>query len=201
MATQRSRSEKSAIRAAAGMMAEVWLALDRAVRERGGDDDAVAQLTTNKGQHLIGPIADLLVNTVAVPIMQVGWHLVLTWIIGVCRFVTYVDPNITADNFPFQLGDLTIKEVIKVAIPVAMSTQDVLKFLDNRGLRPATLVELLWWWLTHPAEQSNCMVVALGSVWDGNAPFVGGDGAHRCLALGTVALDCSAPCAFAAVRK
>lgn len=201
MGKTRSADEKSAIRKAAGMMSAVWLLLEAAVRERGGDDDSIAQLNTAKGQHLIGPIADLLVGKVAAPMVQVAWSVCLAWIIAACKFVSYVHPDITAEHFPPQPGDLIIKEVIDVAIPRSMSTPEVLKFLDEKSLRPATLVELLWWWITNPQKQSNCLVVALGSVWHGSVPYVYGSGDGRGLGLYSVGLDWDTYCAFAAVSK
>jgi len=201
MAKQRSAAERSAIVGAAGMMSAVWLALQAAVRQLGGKDEDLYRLNTPEGQTIIDKMAELVVGTVLAPLTQVAWNLVLNWIIGACRFVTYMHPDITAEHFPLQLRDLTIKEVIDVAIPRSMSTPDVLKFLDEKGLRPATLVELLWWWLTNPAKQSNCLVVALGSVWDGRAPCVCGGGVDRYLDLLALALDWSANCTFAAVRK
>jgi len=201
MAKNMGPGQKSAVRSAAGKMAAIWMALEAAVRQRGGNDDAILQLDSEGAQSLLEKIAELLVAKVAVPIVNVAYQAVLTWVIAVCRFVSYVDPNITAANFQLQLGDLTLKEVIVVAIDKAMSTADVLQHLDNQGLRPATLLELLYWWLTNPNKHANCLVVALGQVWRGGVPYVYGRGVCRELSLCAVASGWGQVCSFAAVRK
>lgn len=197
MSANRSKAELSAIRKAAGVMSAVWLLLDDAVRRRKGDDDAISQLNTAKGQHLIESIADLLVGKV----VQVAWNIILPWIIAACQLVDGVDQDITAERFPLQPDDLTIKNVINVAIPHSMSSFEVVRYLNTEGLRPATLVELLWWWLTNPTKQEDCLVVALGSAWGGRVPYIIGDVVDHKLCLSGLTGEWERNHTFAAVSK
>lgn len=190
---------KSEFIKAFGKAFEVFQAIINMVLDLGGSDEEVGRLITDKDR--VRQIAELIIGKAATPIIQVAWSLVLPWIIAACKFASYVNGDITAANFPYQPGDLTISDVVIVKIERTMSTPDVLKLLDDKGLRPARLMELLWWWLTHPAEQSNCLVVALGSVWHGFVPYVIGGGGSRELNLDTVGYDWDTRCAFAAVSK
>ncbi len=182
---------------------KIILGLAAAVEAVGGTARDLERLEPDKAgaAQLLGQLAQLIVGKLSAPVVQVAWNTMLVWIIAACQFVNGVHSDITAEHFPLRPGDLTLKEVIAVTIPHSMSTPEVLKLLDGQGLRPATLVELLWWWLTHPAEQANCLVVALGSVWAGQSPCVDGDGGYRRLHLPSLAVDWGSLYAFAAVRK
>ena len=52
----------SSIVRGAGLAAGIWVALDKAVRKRGGTDEDLHRLATNEGEKLIGKIADLIVE-------------------------------------------------------------------------------------------------------------------------------------------
>jgi hypothetical protein len=79
MTRGRSKADKSALVSASGMMSNIWIELRAAVLKRGA--------------------------TVA-PIVQVAWSMLLPWLIAVCRFTYYMNPNITAEHFPLQFSDL-----------------------------------------------------------------------------------------------
>lgn len=200
---KRTDQELGLMMGGAKKFTKILLGIIAAVEAAGGTARDLEKLEPGKpgAEPLLGELAQFIVGKVAAPMMQVAWNIMLTWIIAACRFVSYVDPDITAEHFPLQPSDLTIKEVVTIAIERAMSTEAVLALLDSMGLRSATLVELLWWWLTNPDKQSNCLVVALGSVWAGQAPCVGSSGDYRELLLRSLAGDWRARCAFAAVRK
>lgn len=87
-----------------------------------------------------------------------------------------------------------------------MSSDEVLKELYQKGLRPAKLEELLAFGAKYPDEQRKYPVVALGSVWrlwngDRRIPSLGGNAGSRGLDL--IRLDgvWDVFCRFAAVRK
>lgn len=186
----------------AGLLTSIFSGLVAAVKKRGGSEEQIHQLATPEGEAMLAKIADLIVGKTAeaASAISVVWSAVLGWVIGACRF-TYVNPNITAENFPPQPGDFTVKEVEVVNFGRNVSTEEARKLLDERGLRPATLMELLWWWLMHPEKHSDCLVVALGSLWTGHVPYVSGGGSLRRLFLGPVANDWDAFFSFAGVRK
>lgn len=94
----------------------------------------------------------------------------------------YVNSNITETNFPLQeVGDKF--ELFK--IKKAMTTSEILKAMDKKGLRPANLYELLSWkdW------NGKDWIVALGSGWvrpggSRYVPCLGEGGSGRGLRLG-----------------
>jgi hypothetical protein len=45
-----------------------------------------------------------------------------------------------------------------------MTSQKVLDDMDRQGLRPATLLELLWLGIQHPQLQLEFLIIALGTV-------------------------------------
>jgi len=76
-----------------------------------------------------------------------------------------VDSAISVKNFPVVSG-------IKVAIFTSLfqfvdgdiSSEDVIKEMDRRGFRPATLMELLALGETHPELQRQFPIIALGTI-------------------------------------
>lgn len=141
--------------------------------------------------------------------LAVLWSKFLAVHIQMGGFVSYIDENITGENFPLQDEDLefgpveiiSIREYLKSLGRRALSTNEVLAYLAKLGYRPATLLELLLWWLANLAKHANCLIVALGSVWRGNAPYVDGNDGYRYLYLRSIEYDWREYDEFAAVRK
>lgn len=198
-----AKRKPSAIVSGAGWLGGFVYLLEKALLARGWTHERIHALVTeaDPADQPIDRIADMLVGKVVGPIVQVAWELVFKFVIGACRFVSYIHPDINAANFPYAAGDLDIKEIVIVKIEKTMNTAQVLALLEEQGLRPARLMELLLWWLTHPAEQGNCLVVALGQLFRGGAPGVGGAGGSRKLSLARVDGDWNQFYGFAAVRK
>lgn len=96
--------------------------------------------------------------------------------------LNYVNPNITTENFPIQeVGtDFEVFTIDKV-----MTTKEVEEAMDEKGLRPANLYELLTW--TKDNWNGNDWIIALGSGWmhSGNryVPYLCKDGSKRYLDL------------------
>jgi hypothetical protein len=87
-----------------------------------------------------------------------------------------------------------------------MESESVLKEFEARGLRAATLPELLAFGATYPEKQCEFPVVALGSVWRSRGghryvPYLSGDGSERELHLDWSGNRWDDYCRFAAVRK
>lgn len=198
--TKRLPAEEAAMVEGGDKLFRIIVAIIAEVVRLGGAGK-FARLAQPTSQALVTELADLIIGQVAVPMVQVAWQAILPWIIAACRFTSFVNQDITAEHFPLQPGDLVVKVVETLGIPRVMSDAEVRKHIDDAGYRPATLVELLWWWLTHPAEQVNCLVVALGSGWDGLVPYVYGGGGSRSLSLLAVAGGFRADCSFAVVRQ
>lgn len=90
----------------------------------------------------------------------------------------WANPNITSNHFPSQ--ETGAREVLIKLIHFrrSMDEGDVLRELDEQGLRPATLKELLSLGEKYPGVQHKFPIVALGSVC-GRLP----DGGRRCACL------------------
>jgi hypothetical protein len=99
----------------------------------------------------------------------------------------WANSDITAKRFP--TAETGTKEiVVEVAhFGCNMSSEDVVKELAKRGLRPANLAELLAYGAAYPEEQRKYPIVALGSVarvfgWRG-VPYLFEVGSERRLSL------------------
>ena len=75
------------------------------------------------------------------------------------------DPNISTDHFLVQDQGRVKLNIKLVQYNKPMRSDDVFRDLDSRGLRPATLPELLAFGATYPDKQCEVPVVALGSAW------------------------------------
>jgi hypothetical protein len=115
------------------------------------------------------------------------------------------DPNINDQNFETDESHHT--EIILVHLSKVMSTDAVLKALDEENLRQATMSQLLTLGIKYPYLQEQFPIIALGATWsnkDGHC-FVGGLGFHK--GLRRLFLDYIGDddwldtCRFAAVRK
>jgi len=118
-----------------------------------------------------------------------------------------VDNDITQANFPqaCKAGDV---EVILVAIDRAMTGEEVVAELGKKGLRPATLAQLLSLGAAQPDLQRQFYIVALGSQWckpvgHRGVPVIGRSGSGRFLGLdwGGPIDWCRTSYRFPAVRK
>ncbi|WKZ27321.1 MAG: hypothetical protein QY311_01005 [Candidatus Paceibacterota bacterium] len=87
----------------------------------------------------------------------------------------YVDGHITANHFPIR-GSGKQRVVIElVYFSSSMSAEEVRWELESRGMRSATLPELLAFGATYPSYQRRFPIVALGSAW---TPLRGQDYAY-----------------------
>ncbi|MBI4991797.1 MAG: hypothetical protein HZB99_01095 [Candidatus Harrisonbacteria bacterium] len=120
------------------------------------------------------------------------------------------DDGITSENFPTTRKDKANLVLELVYFDQALTSKEVLKELDKRGLRPAEFHELLAFGVKYPEEQRKYIIVALSSVWqllDGFSGslylFVNGD--KRILGLDYFEYlhnsKWGTSCRFAAVRK
>ncbi len=172
-------------------------------------NERIYQLSTPEGEAIAQKFAAIILGQASTTAPADWWNMFVAWLIRACEFVSYTDPNITGENFPYQPGDLEPKKVEIVSIKdrlrelgvSVLSTQQVRDYLDSLGYRPARLVELLWWWITNPTKRGNCLVAALGSMWGVSVPCVNDDGSDRLLNLYSVESDWCGRYEFAVVCK
>jgi len=114
--------------------------------------------------------------------------------------------NITSRNFPLpsEKGEENV-EVEIIYFDRSISSEDAVAEMTKRGLRPATLAELLALGEQYPELQREAPIVALGSVWqdrggDRGVPCLDGFGRERYLALDVWGGDWRGVWRFAAVR-
>ena len=100
----------------------------------------------------------------------------------------WTNSNITEKRFPVKGSGKVELDLELVHYDHNFSSDDAVKEMAKRGLRPATIEELLAFGVKYPEEQLKFPVVALGSSArvDGgrHVPFLSRDGAERDLNLG-----------------
>lgn len=209
----RSKKNTSAIVSALGVLMSIITVLVSAVRKRGGTDEDIYRLATPEGESLIEKIAALIVQA-GKPIEQlaencykvlVDYGQTLQQMIANSKY-DYANIDINTDNFPTQGSGQQNVVVELVHFRRGMALEAVLKEFESRGLRAATLPELLAFGSTYPEKQREFLIVALGSVWRGRSddrsvPYLYGDGSERKLNLDWDVRRWNDNCRFAAVRK
>jgi len=209
----KSKKDTSVIVSALGVLMSIITALVSAVRKQGGTDADIYRLATPEGESLIEKIAALIVQA-GKPIEQlaencykvlVDYGQTLQQMIANGKY-DYANSDITSGNFPMT-GNGKQEVVVKlVHFGRDMASDAVLKEFEARGLRAATLPELLAFGATYPEKQRKFPIVALGSVWrdrdgDRRVPCLGRSGSERELDLSWADYGWSDYCRFAAVRK
>lgn len=204
-----TKSKVSAMVSGAGMAADVWTRLDRAVKAKGGVDEDLHLLARDEGQAMIDQIADLLVKAGAAtrnayPV-TVNYAVSLTDMIAAGKY-GYANEYITAKNFPIQGEGEVNTEVVLVHFNRDITSEAVVTELAQMGLEPAKLEHLLAFGSKFPEIQREFPIVALGSSWVGSrgsrcVPFLDYWRAERRLHLYCWVDGWSGNYRFAAVRK
>ena len=136
--------------------------------------------------------------------VTINYGLTLEEMIAAGRYY-WKNDDITAKHFPVK-GEGT-KEVVTKLIHFNkyMESDDVLRELDQRGLRPATIEELLAFGAKYPELQRQFPIVALGSVWRRlgyrHVPYLWGHAFERNLYLFWFESRWRGPFRFLALRK
>ena len=76
-----------------------------------------------------------------------------------------VDDDITGSHFPVKGQGNVELEVEIVHYDKSMTSEDIVRDMESRGLRSATLPELLAFGAFFPDKQREFLIMALGSVW------------------------------------
>lgn len=116
------------------------------------------------------------------------------------------DEYITAENFPIQGNGVVNLAIVLFHPNRYIKSEDVVKELDQSGLRPATLPELCAYGAKYLETQRKFSIVALGSSWVGprggrRVPCLRGHSRRRRLRLPCWGGWWDAGCRFAAVRE
>ena len=114
--------------------------------------------------------------------------------------------DINTDNFPVTGEGVVETKLELVHLDKVASTDEVEAYLEENGLRLATIEELLAFGATYPDVQREFPVIALGSSWvsrDGHrhVPYLDGYGTERGLGLDWLDDPWDVVCRFLAVRK
>ena len=212
--------DASAIVSALGVLMSIITALVSAVKKQGGMDADIYRLATPEGESLIERIAALIVEAgKPEKLAENCYRVVVDYERSLAQMITagkydYANSDITAQNFPIQgsgpsTGSGQAKQEVVVELVHYgrdMETDAVLKDLESKGMRPATLPELLSFGSTNPEKQREFPIIALGSVWRhriGNRRVAYLDRwvAKRKLNLSWIDVGWHDGCRFAAVRK
>ncbi len=227
MGSKKNRDFMSAF----GTASDAFQKLAQDVYARGGDDEALRLIISD--DWLRGRLADLIVGgrrpEAGNYTVTIDWSRSLEQMIAAGRY-DYANEDINQKNFllrppasedgsersdcggshltPGQVSGDGETELELVHLGPNLATEQVLAELDRRGLRPATLPELLAFGEAYPDVQWEFPVAAPGSSWtrpDGLrlVPCLGSYSGVRYLHLYWGAPDArwSDDCRFLAVRK
>ena len=138
------------------------------VKKRGYSDDEILRVAAAQGDDLLDKFADVIAQAArkpreALPV-SVNYDLSVEEAIGAGEYQA-VNAHITARNFPWTRRGTADLEVVLFRFEHRMSSEQVLRALEEEGLRAAELPELLAFGATYPNVQRKFSVVSLGSVW------------------------------------
>ncbi len=173
-----------------------------AVQKAGGSYDDVRDLSEPEGQPLIERFAKMIVEIKKgigdLVRCFVDYSMSLEALILGGKY-NNIDPMINEDNFPPPKAGKGKKTLLMELVNFGqdMKTEEVTDEFKKRGLRPATLWELLTFGILYPQRQRETFILALGSVYhhperDNVSCYVGlgGSSASRDLELWEDDDDC-----------
>lgn len=204
-----ARKDVSAIVSGAGLAADVWTKLVKAVRERGGTDEDIHRLATDDGGTVIAKFADLIVEigdqAKNVFRVTVDYGMSVEELVRLGKYDS-ANPDINSQNFRTDRRGKTEVVIHVVPLDRYISLDEAVRELDKMGLRPAELHELLAFGAAFPDKQRELPITALGSrrrSWDGpwDVPTLWGYSACRGLYLDWWISGVYPNYRFAAVRK
>ena len=114
--------------------------------------------------------------------------------------------NIDSENFPSGRSEETELFLEFVCFDKGMTSDEVMKEIDEKGLRPATLKELLAFCATYPGIDDIKLAVALGSVWEDwttaqSVPYMWNHNGKLGIGLEYIEVVWNKECWFAVVQK
>jgi len=116
----------------------------------------------------------------------------------------WTNDDITDEHYPQEKSGDEEVAIELVHIGHAVSSEDAIKELKMRGLRPANVAEILAFGTAYPDVQPKCPVISLGQGWhnpgDYGVVYLSGSGAKWRVDLSWFENDWSRLCCFAGVR-
>jgi hypothetical protein len=138
------------------------------VKRRGYSEDEILQVAASQGDQLLDKFADILAQAARKP--REAFPVTVNYDLSVEEAILAgayqaVNGSITSKNFPSSKKGQADLEITLVRFDERMSSESVLRQLDEESLRAAELPELLAFGAKYPDVQRKFSVVALGSVW------------------------------------
>jgi len=164
-----SKKNASVLVSAMGVLTGFGTAFAAAFKKRGGRDEDLHQLLVgSKSDDFIAKIVDLAMKMVNA--VRDSFYIVVDYSKSLAQMIQsgnydWVNDNITSSHFPIQVQGKAELNPELIHYGKYMDSDDIVRDMDNRGLRPATLPELLAFGATYPDKQREFPIVALGSVW------------------------------------
>jgi hypothetical protein len=138
------------------------------VKKRGYSDDDILRVAAAEGDQLLDKFADAICQAARKPretySVAVNYDLSVEEAIAAGNYQA-VNAAITSRNFPSTRTGQADLEMVLVRFDRRMTSPEVVRELDQEGLRPAELPELLAFGAAYPEVQRKCSVVGLGSLW------------------------------------
>jgi hypothetical protein len=163
-------AEKSAVtetEMAKDMYAILQSLLER-VKKRGYSDDDILRVANAQGDSLLDKFADVMVEAASkrrdIFPVTVNYDLSVEEAIQAGDYQA-VHTEITGKNFPSARSGHADLDIVLVRFDRRMASEDVVRKLDEEGLRAAELPEFLAFGATYPNVQRKFSVAGLGSVW------------------------------------
>lgn len=207
---KRSLADQVSIVEGADLAAEVWRKLRKVATDLGLPEECFHRLSTPEGDSVIADMVKVMQKAWGLPSYSiiVDYSQTIEQMVAAGKY-NYVSPDINSKNFGQELA---IKKRAQEELSVVLlhlnreaSSEEVLVEMERRGLRPATLAELLALGAKHPELQRKFTIVALGSscVLNGHrqVAYLWSNLSSRYLDLGYFDNRRSAHCRFLAVRK
>jgi len=138
------------------------------VKKRGYSDDDILRVANAQGDKLLDKFADVMVDAASkrrdIFPVAVNYDLSVEEAIRVGDYQA-VHGDITSKNFPSTRKGQAELEIILVRFDHRMTSEAVVRELDEEGLRAAELPEFLAFGAKYPDVQRKFSVAGLGSVW------------------------------------
>jgi hypothetical protein len=138
------------------------------VKQRGYSEDEILRVATDQGDQLLDKFADVIAQAARKPReafpVTVNYDLSLEEAIAAGDYQA-VNAEISARNFSWKRTGKADAEIVLVRFDQRMTSENVIRGLDEEGLRAAELPELLAFGASYPEVQRKFSVVGLGSVW------------------------------------
>jgi len=138
------------------------------VKQRGYSEDEILRVANTQGDGLLDRFADVVAQAARKPRdahpVTVNYDLSVEQAIEAGKYQA-VNADITSKNFLSKRTGQANLEIVLVRFENRMKSEEVLRELENEGLRAVELPEFLAFGAAYPDVQRRFCVAGLGSVW------------------------------------